>query len=199
MKITIVAVSLLAVVLAAATQIRGERPDHRCGPCFDCARCDKGRCCSDASYCGNTSDYCIGIYSRPGYPCLPREKCTGVYDNINGYRWDLKAASLSCSSHTANISHHGMELKGVETPFCLKQGESNTNNRVRASCGQCLKVTSRKTGTQTTVRLPTGNQCNNKDLNLGKRVFEELHSNGEGSDQKGHLTVDYQVVHCAED
>jgi hypothetical protein len=42
-----------------------ERPDHRCGPNFDGAICDPGRCCSQWGWCGGTSAYyqdgvCVG-------------------------------------------------------------------------------------------------------------------------------------------
>ena len=33
-----------------------ERPDHRCGPGFDNARCAPGRCCSTSGWCGGPQE-----------------------------------------------------------------------------------------------------------------------------------------------
>ncbi|KAH9882915.1 hypothetical protein J1614_000281 [Plenodomus biglobosus] len=40
-----------------ARQAGGDE-NGRCGPDFGCATCSPGNCCSDAGYCGNTSDHC---------------------------------------------------------------------------------------------------------------------------------------------
>ncbi|GLJ33547.1 hypothetical protein SUGI_0674630 [Cryptomeria japonica] len=76
------------------------------------------------------------------------------------------------------------------TAFCGPVGPTGQD-----SCGKCLLVTNRYTGSQANVRIV--DQCSNGGLDLDVNVFNQLDTNGQGNAQ-GHLKVDYQFVDCGD-
>ncbi|KAL4200046.1 hypothetical protein AMTRI_Chr03g147740 [Amborella trichopoda] len=103
--------------------------------------------------------------------------------------WDLTRVSAYCATWDAGKSL-AWRSKYRWTAFCGPVGP-----RGQASCGRCLTVTNRGTGTQRTVRIV--DQCSNGGLDLEEGVFRQLDTNGRGI-AEGHLMVDYQFVNCGD-
>ncbi|CAI0454591.1 unnamed protein product [Linum tenue] len=198
--LNLLAASVALLILAAASPvaIRGdERDDYRCGRHFECARCGGRRCCSTSEYCGDTDAYC----KHPNCQLQCKDSTPGCFRAppaaYNMYSTDgINGATAPCSTATANISMDGVIHGGARQP--------NNVTSYRAACGHCLKVntrvTQRKDGKQMKVRLPVDDEeCSNSQLSeLGKRIFQELDTDGEGrAVNRGYLlVVDYQVVQC---
>ncbi|CAD5176977.1 pathogenesis-related protein PR-4-like [Musa acuminata AAA Group] len=103
--------------------------------------------------------------------------------------WDLNRVSAYCATWDANKPLAWRKKYGW-TAFCGPVGPTG-----RDSCGKCLRVTNKATGTQATVRIV--DQCANGGLDLDQGVFSQLDTDGGGYKQ-GHLIVNYQFVNCGD-
>jgi len=186
-------VIILAIVAVASLQLQ-VCVAQQCGRQASGQVCSGELCCSQWGYCGNGNDYCgQGCQSNCGGGG-GGEKAVNVRSTYHEYyperhNWDLNAVSAYCSTWDASKPLWWRQKYGW-TAFCGPVGP-----RGQASCGKCLRVSNRETGSQATVRIV--DQCSNGGLDLDVNVFNQLDTNGKGVAQ-GHLMVDYQFVDCGD-
>ncbi|MQL78703.1 hypothetical protein Taro_011135 [Colocasia esculenta] len=115
-------------------------------------------------------------------------RATYHYYNPRDNGWDLRRVSAYCSTWDADRPLWWRQKYGW-TAFCGPVGP-----RGRDSCGRCLRVTNRRTGSQITVRIV--DQCSNGGLDLDwQTAFQPLDTDGNGY-QQGHIMVNYAFVDC---
>ncbi|GLJ07180.1 hypothetical protein SUGI_0060540 [Cryptomeria japonica] len=188
---------LLAATLAAPLLCAAQN----CGSQVGGAVCSDGECCSKWGWCGTTDDHCLpdrgcqsNCHGGGGGGGGGGEQAFNVRSTYHEYypernNWNLYAVSAYCSTWDGEKPLWWRQKYGW-TAFCGPVGPSG-----QASCGKCLRVTNRETGSQATVRIV--DQCSNGGLDLDINVFMQLDTNGQGN-ARGHLMVDYQFVDCGD-
>ncbi|CAD6257145.1 unnamed protein product [Miscanthus lutarioriparius] len=107
--------------------------------------------------------------------------------NPQSINWDMRTASTFCATWDADMPLAWLQRYGW-TAFCGPGGEHG-----EPSCGRCLQVTNRATGSSTVARVV--DQSDNGGLDLDISVFQQIDTDGGGM-ANGHLSVDYQFVDC---
>jgi len=102
---------------------------HRCGPDYDFAVCNEGRCCSQHEWCGDSADYCNDnslVQYSDGYCMPPPDSCPSEADV--GHRCGPEHGDASCGEGRCCSEH---EWCGSSSDHC------NANAYVEYSDGNC--------------------------------------------------------------
>jgi len=102
---------------------------HRCGPNYDDAVCDEGRCCSQHEWCGDSADHCNDnslVLHSDGNGCASDSACASEGDV--GHRCGPDYDDANCGEGRCCSEH---EWCGDSTDHC------NANSYAEYSDGNC--------------------------------------------------------------